>query len=157
MRQIIFALLVGVMTLCATTDPASANSDAWVNEPGGTAACTFPAFRACWWDNLEATSADVTTVLDTTVCENITASCFSSLTTTNHNNTCTIYDNGNGFTISATDLTAEIVKDAVLDGDPAVDLFSIYGFDAAYTYARFAMTDVGTTTRLKMHCHPRVK
>ena len=132
--------------------------DAWVTEPGGAVACTFPrniyrTFRTCWWDVTEAGSTDVTTQLDTRWCENVSVSWISSITTTNHNSTATIYDN-QSTSISGTDLTAEIVQNSVLTGNPATSLYSIYGFDASFVYARFSMVDVGTTGRLKVHCHP---
>jgi len=155
MRNFI-ALFVFAIGLVAYSAPAAADG-AWVSSAGaatGTVPCSFQDFRVCWWDVTEAGSVDVTTLLDTAQCENVSVSWVASLTTLLHNNTATIYNN-HSTTINATDWFSEIVENAVLTGDPATNLFAIYGFDASYIYARFDMNDSSTIGRLRVHCHPR--
>jgi len=146
---------LSTLALLLLAAPAFA-ADAWVTEPGGTLPCNFVDHRACWWEVAQSGSVFVTTVIDTQWCENWTASWFNNIAAATHNNIASVYENGNGFTISATDLTAEKVANADLTGDPAdPDLFQLRGFDGVYVYARFTMNDAGSTGRLVIHCHPR--
>ena len=151
-----FALILFLLLFAA---PASA-IDAWVTRPGaatGTFACDFQQSRVCYWDVTEAGSLDVTTVLDVQVCENVSAEWYANIASANNNNTAIVFANGDENTISASDLWAEPIQNAMLTGDPANSLFAIYGFDASFIYVRFTMNDNGSTGRISIHCHPRGK
>ena len=146
-----FISLLAILMILVAPIPAWA-ADAWVGLPGGatqTAPCSFSESRTCWWD---VAATGVTTQLDTQSCENVSVSWIANIASGANMNTATIYEN-HSTVISATDVTAEIVENAVLTGDPATDLYAIYGFDAGFVYARFVIS--AGTGRLKVHCHPR--
>jgi len=130
--------------------------DQWVTTPGAPSAtfpCSFPDFRVCWWD-VTGGGLLVTTQLDTQMCENLSYSWTANIATAATVNTATVYEN-NALTISPTNVTAAIIQNKVLTGDPATDLYAVYGIDAGFMYARFVMAGA-ETGRLRVHCHPRV-
>ncbi len=153
-----FLTAILAFALLVLSAPTVGASGAWVDIPGGATKvpeCDVKDFRACWWDALQATAAThVTGQIDVTDCENITYSLISNIADTAHNNTVAAYDN-QAKTIDASDITAEKIQNADLNGDPAASLYSVYGADATFVYFRFTFVDASSTARLKLHCHPR--
>lgn len=150
-RLAILLILLGLLW------PGMASAiDQWVTTPGGASAtfpCSFPDFRVCWWD-VTGGGLLVTTQLDTQMCENVSYSWLANIATTAHVNLAIVYEN-HALTINVGNITAEIIQNKALTGDPATDLYAVYGIDAGFIYARFVMAGA-ETGRLRVHCHPRI-
>ncbi len=127
---------------------ASVASAAWDSAPGsGLGNCTFLKYQVCYAD---LSSSTTTGIINTHICENISAHWVANIASTAHTNTIQVRWSA-ADTESAN--TSEIVKNATLTGDPATDLDALYGFDAPFVYGD-ATIGAGTG-RLALHCFRR--
>jgi len=124
-------------------------SAAWDRSPGsGLGDCNFLQSVVCYAD----LASDTTTgIINTHLCENMTAHWVSNIADETHDNDITVR-----WSIANTESvnTSGIVKNATLTGDPATDLDVIYGFDAPYVYGDITTYTSGTG-RLALHCFRR--
>lgn len=135
-----------VLVLLLLAAPATA---AWDKSPGGgDGNCNFLTSFVCYAD----LGSDTTTgIINTHLCENMSAHWISNIAATSHDNDITVR-----WSIADTESvnTSAIVEDSTLTGDPSTGLDAIYGFDAPFVYGDITTYTSGTG-RLALHCFRR--
>lgn len=137
-------------------------STTWQKTPGGenTSGCAFSARRtsSCFWDaaadNIEPTALNIE------MCENVTGSFWDDMfSNTISGNTAKVYVHAAA--VIPTINSAALVANKILTGNPAGDLFALYGFDGEYISVELECASSTTTLqgtgfcRIQIQCHPR--
>jgi len=132
--------------------PALATDDIWTQSPGGTLGCKLPKDDVCY---LDTSTTGATPIIVTVGCREISASWVANITDdTLFANVAGVYRFFGGVstntTADANDDAALLTENLSLDGNPATNTETIYGFDASAVY--FRVTNSTGTSRAVLQC-----